>query len=44
MTWEKGSLKILIKRVYIVCSNENLLREELHQIEKSITEFRKIYH
>ena len=35
----KGSLKILIRRVYIVCSNENLLREELHHIEKYITEF-----
>ena len=39
MTWKKGTLRTLIRRAYAVCSNDNLLREELHHIEKSFTEF-----
>ena len=38
MTWKKGTLRY-IRRAYTVCSNDNLLREELHHIEKSFTEF-----
>ena len=39
MTWKKGTLRTLIRRAYTVCSNDNLLREELRHIEKSFTEF-----
>ena len=36
---EKGTLSTLIRRAYIVCSNDNLLQEELHRIETRFTEF-----
>ena len=28
MTWKKGALRTLLRRAYIVCSNDNLLQEE----------------
>ena len=31
----QGTLRILIRRAYTVCSNDNLLWQELHHIEKS---------
>lgn len=31
--WKKGTLKTLTRRVYTVCSNDNLLLEKLHHIE-----------
>ena len=39
MTWKKGTLQTLIRRAYTVCSNDNLLQEELHHIETCFTEF-----
>ena len=36
---KKATLRTLIRRAYTVCSNDNLLPEELHHIEKSFTEF-----
>ena len=38
MTWKKGTLWTLIRRAYRVCSNDNLLQEELHYIEACLTE------
>ena len=38
ITWKKGALRTLIRRAYTVCSNDNLLQEELHHIEKCFTE------
>ena len=29
MTWKKSTLRTLIRQAYAVCSNDNLLREEL---------------
>ena len=39
MTWKKGTLQTLIRRAYTVCSNDNLLQEELCHIETCFTEF-----
>ena len=39
MAWKKGTLRTLIRRAYTVCSNDNLLQEELHHIETCFTEF-----
>ena len=39
MTWKKGTLRTLIRRTYTVCSNDNLLQEELHHIETRFTKF-----
>ena len=39
MTWKKSTLRTLIRQTYTVCSNDNLLQEELCHIEKSFTEF-----
>ena len=38
ITWKKGTLRTLIRRAYALCSNDNLLQEELHHIEKCFTE------
>ena len=38
MTWKKGTLRALVRRAYTVCSND-LLKEELHHIGTSFTEF-----
>ena len=38
LTWKKGTLKTLTRVSYTVCSNNNLLQEELHHIEKCFTE------
>ena len=45
MTWKKGTLRTYAEDMYIyrgaytVCSNDNLLREELHHMEKYFPEF-----
>ena len=39
MTWNKDTLRALIRRTYTVCSNDNLLQEELHNMETCFTEF-----
>ena len=39
MTWKKDTLRTLIRRAYTVCSNNNLLQQELHHIEKCFIEF-----
>ena len=36
---KKSTLRTLIRQTYTVCSNDNLLQEELCHIEKSFTEF-----
>ena len=33
MKWKKGTLGTLIRRVYTVCSNDNIFQEELHQMK-----------
>ena len=38
ITWKKGTLRTIIGRPYTVCSNDNLLQEELHHIEKYFSE------
>ena len=38
ITWKKGTLRTLIRRTYTVCSNDNLLQEELHHAEKCFIE------
>ena len=38
ITWKKGTLRTLTRRAYTVCSNDNLLQEELHHIKKCFTE------
>ena len=38
ITWKRVTLRILIRRAYALCSNDNLLQEELHHIEKCFTE------
>ena len=39
MKGKKGALWKLIRRAYTVCSNDNLLWEELNHIEECFTEF-----
>ena len=39
MIWKKDTLRTLIIRALTVFCNDNLLREELHHIETSFTEF-----
>ena len=38
ITWSKGTLSTLIRCADRVCSNENLLKEELHNTETCFTE------
>ena len=33
-TWKRGTLKTLVERAYLVCSNNNFLEKELSHLEK----------